>query len=162
MRLLILGAGQFGMLTREIAESTGRFEKIDFLDDGNPIAVGKLSCYEQLRTAYDRAIVAIGNPAVRLEWLHRLRLAGYTVASLISPAAYVSSSAELGEGAIVEPMAVVQTGAALGAGCIVSSGAVVRHNAVLGAGCHCDCNSVILSTAVVPDGTKIPCGTCRA
>ena len=31
--LLILGAGMFGTVVKEIAWSTGLFEKVDFLDD---------------------------------------------------------------------------------------------------------------------------------
>ncbi len=31
--LLILGAGQYGQIAKEIAESMGCFEKISFLDD---------------------------------------------------------------------------------------------------------------------------------
>ena len=40
--LLILGAGQYGMVAKEIAESMRKYDHIDFLDDNNPIAVGKL------------------------------------------------------------------------------------------------------------------------
>lgn len=43
--LLILGAGQYGMVAKEVAESMNCFDKIDFLDDKNPIAVGKLCEY---------------------------------------------------------------------------------------------------------------------
>ena len=45
--LLILGAGQFGLMVKEIAESMSCFDKIDFLDDNNEIAIGKLCDYEE-------------------------------------------------------------------------------------------------------------------
>ena len=40
--LLIIGAGQYGMVAKEIAESMKCFEKIDFVDDVYPSAVGKI------------------------------------------------------------------------------------------------------------------------
>lgn len=39
--LLILGAGEFGHVVKEIAEDIGIFDKIDFLDDFNPLAIGR-------------------------------------------------------------------------------------------------------------------------
>ena len=41
--LLILGAGQYGQVAREIAEAMGLFEHISFLDDNSSAAIGKLS-----------------------------------------------------------------------------------------------------------------------
>ena len=39
--LLILGAGQYGQVAKEIAEETGYFDKIAFLDDNSEQAIGK-------------------------------------------------------------------------------------------------------------------------
>ena len=156
--LLILGAGQFGMMVREIAESTKKYSKIDFLDDANPIAVGKLQNVMSFVGKYEYAIVAIGNPGIRQMYTDKVR-ENFKIATLISPNAYVSPSAVIGKGSIIEPMAVIQTSAILGDGCIVSSGAITRHNATVGSYCHLDCNSVVVSNAVVPIGTKIEIGS---
>ncbi len=40
--LLIIGAGQYGMVAKEIAESMGCFDRIDFVDDVSDTAVGKM------------------------------------------------------------------------------------------------------------------------
>lgn len=156
--LLILGAGQFGQMVSEIAQQMRCFTKIDFLDDAAPFAVGTLSDVDRYAGRYSHAIVAIGHPTLRAQWLDRLQTAGYALASVVSPSAFVAPSAKLGQGCIVEPMATVQSNASVGRGTIVSSGAVIRHNAVVGDFCHCDCNCVVLSCAVVPQNTKIPCG----
>ena len=154
-QLLILGAGKFGLMVKEIAESMSCFEKIDFLDDQCEIAIGKLADYEKFLGGYHHAVVAIGNPEVRLSYIQRLEEAGFLVAVIVSPAAYVAPSAQLMKGTIVEPMAVVQANSTVSVGCIVSSGAVVRHNAVVEDGCHLDCNSVAMSGSVVPTKTKV-------
>ena len=71
--LLIIGAGQYGQVAREIAESMNCFDKISFLDDNNPKAVGKMADYEKFVMDYEYAIVAIGNSALRLEFTEKLR-----------------------------------------------------------------------------------------
>ena len=153
--LLILGAGPFGQMVKEIAESMGSFGKIDFLDDNNRDAIGKLSDYQAFSHKYRYAVVAIGNPYIRLSWLSRLAEAEYLIAVIVSPRAYISPSAQLMQGTIVEPMAIVQANSVVSEGCIISSGAVVRHNAFLEEACHIDCNAVAMSGIVIPAKTKV-------
>lgn len=155
--LLILGAGQYGMVAKEIAESMKCYEKIDFLDDNNEIAIGKLQDYSNFVSEYSYAIVAIGNPEIRLNFIRKLERANYKIATLISPMAYVSPSAEVMPGSIIEPCAVVQTDAVVFKGVIISSGAVIRHNATVGEGCHCDCGCVVMTNSKVPSNLKICC-----
>ena len=65
-KLLIIGAGQYDMVAKEIAESMNCFERIGFVDDASDIAVGKLCDIEKLIREYDSAVVAIGNSELRL------------------------------------------------------------------------------------------------
>jgi NDP-sugar pyrophosphorylase family protein len=156
--LLILGAGQFGRMTQEIAESVGAFGKIDFLDDVSELAVGKLGDYERFVGEYPSAVVAVGAAVFRAEWLTRLESAGFVLPPIVSPDAYVAPSARLEGGVIVEPSATIQSRVSVGRGTIVSSGAVLRHDAAVGECCHCDCNSVVASGAAVPNATKVEIG----
>lgn len=156
--LLIIGAGQFGMMAKEIAKSMHCFEKIDFLDDNSDFAIGKIKDAGNFIQSYRNVSVAIGNPDLRLSLIKELRAIGFEIVSLVSPAAYVSPSATVSYGCIIEPNATLQTASYLSVGCIVSSGAVIRHNAFLEEGCHADCNSVITSNVTVSRTTKIACG----
>ena len=115
-KLLILGAGQYGQLVRETALAIGSFAKVAFLDDGNPVALGKLEAYSNFVREYSCAFVAIGNPTVRRFWLDRLEQAGFELPVLVHPKAWVSPSAQLAPGVIVEPMAVANAGAKVGRG----------------------------------------------
>lgn len=153
--LLILGAGQFGLMVKEIAESMDCFDNIDFLDDNNPVAIGKLDDYEMFKQKYRYATVAIGNPNIRLSYIQKLEAAQFIVASVSSPLAYISPSAKIAKGSIIEPMAVIQANSAISCGCIVSSGAVIRHNSFVGDVCHIDCNAVVMSGCEVPEKTKV-------
>lgn len=156
--LLILGAGQYGAVVREIAESMGSFDRIDFLDDNAPdIAIGCFFDCAQLVSSYSYAIVAIGNPDIRCLWLDKLDKLGYTIPVLVHSNAYVSPTAILDSGTIVEPMAVVQANVKVGKSCLICSGAVLKHNCVVGDACYIDCNSAVMPEASVPSGTRVNC-----
>ncbi len=150
-KLLILGAGQYGFVAKEIAESMGIFTQIDFLDDHSEIAIGKLKDLERIE--YDTALVAIGNPAVRAQWLQRIS----KIATLVHPKAVVSPSAIISEGCIIEAGAVIFTDVKIGKGTIVMANAVVGHNATVGDCCQLKYNCTIPENCVVPDQTKVDC-----
>jgi len=158
-KLLILGAGQYGRVVQETATAMGCFERIAFLDDRSPLAIGKLAQYRDLAEQFDCAFVAMGNPQLRMKWLDDLKQAGFLLPILIHPQAFVSPSAILGEGTIVEAMAVVNTEAVVEMGGLICAGAIVNHNAHIMPGCQIDCNAVVASNAVVPEGTKVPSGS---
>ena len=164
--LLIIGAGIYGLVAKEIAESMGCFDHIGFLDDGvrntpdgTPV-IGATKDLPALSKLYANVVVAIGNPKVRqtliqmIEENTRLRLV-----TLISSKACVSPSAQIGRGCIIEPMAVVHTGCVLGKGCFVCAGAVVNHAAFCGDWVQVDCNATVAGNATVPGGIKIASGT---
>lgn len=154
-KLLILGAGQYGQVAKEVAESMGCFEKIAFLDDKSEIAIGKLSDYKRLSADYNYAFVAIGNPDLRLEFIKRLDNVCIETAVLVSPYAHVSPYAQLMKGTIVEPMAVVNANSVVGVGVYICAGAIVNHNSSIGDGCQLDCGSVVGSNVNLPAKTKL-------
>ncbi len=141
--LLILGAGQYGMVAKEIAESMRKYDHIDFLDDNNPIAVGKLGDFGKLSNDYDSAVVAIGNSDFRLKLIEELRKVGYNIPCLIHERAYVSPSAQIGMGSFIEPLAVVHTEVTIETGCIISAGVILSHNSTIHKGCHINCGFVV-------------------
>lgn len=164
--LLIIGAGIYSLVAREIARDMGCFGQIAFVDDGadktpdgTPV-IGTTSDLAALSSQFTHAVVAIGNPAVRLRLLEWIRETGtLQLATLISPRAYISPSARIGQGCIVEPMAVVHTACTLGKGCLICAGAVVNHAACCGDCVQVDCNATVAGNTAVPGGIKVPSGS---
>ena len=146
------------MVAKEIAEATGLYDRIAFLDDNSSAAIGRLSDFDKFTDDFDSAVVAIGDAEKRLELIEQLIGAGYAVPVLIHPRAYVAPSATIGIGCFIEPMAVVHTDVVIGTGCIISAGTIINHNAVVGNGCHIDCGSIVGARANVPSFTKTDCG----
>lgn len=164
--LLIIGAGIYGLVAKEIAESMGCFLRIDFVDDGvketpdgTPV-VGKTQNLAALSKRYANVVVAIGNSEVRQKLIRFIEEETLLrLVTLISPKAYVSPSAQIGEGCIVEPMAVVHTGSVLGKGCLICAGAVVNHASFCGNCVQVDCNATVAGNTAVPSGIKVASGT---
>lgn len=165
-KLIIIGAGTYGVVVHEIASDMGCFEKIDFVDDnriktptGKDI-VGKINDLKLMQEEYTDAIVAIGNPNMRLELLDLIKKNTFmNIATIISPKAYVSNSAVIHEGVVVEPYAVIQALCQINRGCFISAGAVVNHESYCGEGVHLDCNSTVNGYANVPPKFKLLSGT---
>ena len=76
-------------------------------------------------------------------------------ATIVHPAAWVSPSAELGDGTVVLAGAVVNTGASIGTHAIVNSGAIVEHDVHLGSHVHVTPGAVVGGGAVIGDDTFI-------
>ena len=147
--LLLLGAGGHARVVAETAISTGRYSRIAFLDDrfNDPAqlpdqlgwhVIGPFTAVldPQIRQQFPAALVAIGKPAVRLQWLSRLAAAGYELPVVTHPAAWLSPSAQLGAGSVVFAHAAIQAQAVIGSGAILNTGCSVDHDAQLGDGVH--------------------------
>ncbi len=150
-KLLILGAGQYGMVVREIALATKQFGEIAFLDDNSDKAIGKISNLADFKTDFDCAFVAIGDRDVRKRLFSELKKNGFDIPDIISPMAYVSPSAVLGKGVIVEPMAVIHTDCTIGDGCFICAGAVINHNSTIEQFCQVNCGAVIAARQTLPE-----------
>lgn len=162
--LLIVGAGIYGIVAKEIAQSMG-FDEIAFVDDnaktapdGTPV-IGTAADIESLSLKFQNAVVAIGNPKIRLELIENIeRHSACRIATLISPRACVSPSAQIGKGCIIEPLTVIHTKCVVGDGCLVCAGAVVNHASILEEGVQVDCNATVSGYMKVPKNTKVNCG----
>ncbi len=173
--LLILGAGQYGVMAAEIADAMGVFGRIAFLDDSYKASaasqqechpersegssqislIGTFADLPKFAGEFRYGFIAIGNTALRRKLTEQLQYNCITPAILVHPTAYVSPSAQIKPGCCVEPNATVQTAAVIKQASFIASGAVIRHNATVGEFCHIDCNVVVDTLAVVPAGTHI-------
>lgn len=157
--LLVIGAGGHGQVVYEIAKSLG-YERIEFLDDNNDAAIGKIEEMDQFLD-YKEAFCGIGNNHLRDRIIRKLLDVGYQVPTLIHPAAYVSPSAKIHAGVVVEPMAIVNTRSVLETGAIISAGSIVDHNVHVGRCAHVDAGAIVKSGGQVEDYEKLEAGEVR-
>ncbi len=157
-KLLIIGAGGHGRVVAEVAEATGKYEVIRFVDDNCQDAVGKISDLAVLHENYDSAFVGIGDNRLRGVLIRQLEEIGYEVPVLIHPTAYVSKSAKIKKGTVVEPKALVNANSRIGTGCIISVGAIIDHNVELGDCVHTNAGAIVKAGATVESERKLEAG----
>lgn len=134
--LLILGSGQHGHVVKELAELLHIFNKINFLDDNDEIAIGKIDEVEKFKEEYNYCIPAIGNNDFREKLFDRVRSMGYIVPTLIHPSAQISKSALIGEGTIILNNTVINSRSIVENNCIIGLGVIIDHDVVIGKSSH--------------------------
>jgi len=162
--LFVLGAGGHGKVVADTARGAG-WTNIRFLDDdvskiatrvADWIVDGPLELALRRRRAeasartsgggaaphasdspdVSHAVMAIGDNALRLEWLERLERAGVAAPVIVAPSAVVSRGARLGIGTVVVAGAIVAIGADIGRGAIINTACSIDHDCVVGDGVH--------------------------
>ena len=123
-----------------------------------------------------RVFVALDERAVnqaRLELVAQAAAAGWTLATIVSPLAFVDPSAVLGanvlvapgvqvgpgacidEGSILRANSVVAAGARIGAGCTLGEAAQLRAGARLGRGCTLGPGCTVMDNVTVGDHSEL-------
>jgi sugar O-acyltransferase, sialic acid O-acetyltransferase NeuD family len=141
--LAILGAGGHGRVVADTALAAG-WPEVAFFDDSFPERretgdwpiAGRAAELMGRAADFDAAIAGIGNPAARLSLSDDLAAAGFRLATIIHPRAWLSPRAGIGEGSLLSAGAMVNVGARLGRAVIVNTGATVDHDCRIGNGVH--------------------------
>lgn len=109
-----------------------------------------------LSSEYDFFLITFGqikSPDRRIALFQKLKSLGAKLPNIISPFAYVSSNAKVGEGTIVMHQAMINAGAQVGKNCIINTRALIEHDARIGDHCH------ISTAAVINGGVNVGTGT---
>lgn len=141
--LAILGASGHGKVIAECAIASGCWKEIVFYDDawpakknnGNFAIVGNTSKLIEVTERPD-VIIGIGNNNIRLKKQAEICAAGFSIATVIHPAAIVSPSAYIGYGTVIMPGTIINADVTIGEASIINSNAVVEHDCTIASGVH--------------------------
>lgn len=161
--LIILGAGGHGRVIADLAERTGQFSSIEFLDDarkesqGNIKVIGPIRDYENhLKDAC--FIVAIGNAYVRESLQRQLQSVGAEIATLIHPTAIIGRNVEIGVGTVVMPGSVINCDVRIGEGVIVNTSSSIDHDCIINDFVHVSVGAHLAGTVNVGTRSMIGAG----
>ena len=157
--LLIIGAGGYGQTVKELAEGTGEFNRIEFLDDNNSLAIGKIIDAKMFLKNFPYAIIAIGNSETREKLYKDFEEFGFKIINIIADKSYIAPSAKIGSGCVIEPFVSISANSAIGNGVFLCAGSAVGHNSVVNDFCQIDYNGVVSVGAEVPVKTKVFAGS---
>lgn len=138
MILAFYGAGAMGREFKYVADETGQWTEMVFIDD-HAADVRLLGCpvvgFQAFRKHYSpedtRFVITIGEPKFRREAFERMEEAGYQGARLVHPSAYISPDAEVGEGAVIGPGVFIGSLARIGKDFYAAKGAAIGHDAII-------------------------------
>lgn len=97
----------------------------------------------------------LGDAEKRIRCYNTIKDSHGTMATVISPRAYVSKSATIGEGTIILHDALINTGAVIGYNCIINSKALIEHDAIIEEQCHISTGSIINGSSSIGFGSFI-------
>ncbi|MBO5736807.1 MAG: acetyltransferase [Clostridia bacterium] len=139
--LIIMGAGGHGRVIADIAQKSGEYQSIAFLDDGEakismglPV-IGRLSDVDKYIKTAD-IFVAIGNSKLREEFTEKLLAMGANIPTLIHPSAVIGFCVEIGAGTAIMAGVVLNPCAKIGKGVIVNTCSSIDHDCIVGDYCH--------------------------
>ncbi|MDQ7822776.1 MAG: acetyltransferase [Candidatus Eremiobacteraeota bacterium] len=167
--LLLIGGGGHCRSCIDVIESHGEFTVRGIIDKPEKVG-GEVLGYPVLGTDEEIKqytgehcffLVTLGqieSPKRRRELFEMVKHLGGSFAVIVSPRAYVSRHASLGEGTIVMHNALVNAGASVGKNCIVNTGAIVEHDAVIGDHCHIAPGAIVNGGVIVGKNTFIGSG----
>ena len=168
-KLILIGGGGHCRSCIDVIEQQGAFAIAGIVDQrekrgalvlGYPI----MACDEDLPDLlrqYDHFFITIGQIKTcerRMQLFEQITAAGKTLPVLISPLAYVSPHARIGQGTIVMHQALVNAGAQVGMNCIVNTKALVEHDARIDDHCHIATGAIINGGAAVQRASFIGSG----
>lgn len=135
-KVLVYGSRDFGIVLKRFAVQCGH-EFIGFADDWH-VGADVLGTFDQVSRDWPagscEVVLAVGykHLLARRKMLIELQDRGYTISSLIHPAAFVSPDCRLNAGVTIMAGAVCDSNAVVEAGCVVWPGAVVNHDVNVG------------------------------
>ena len=140
-KIILIGAGGHCNSCIDVIELEKKYKIVGLVDKKVKIKNQKYKILENdrnLKMLLSKSKFAhitlgqINNSKKREELFYNLKKIGYKFPSIISPLAYVSPQAKIGEGTIVMHGAIINRGAEIGKNSIINSKALVEHDAIVG------------------------------
>jgi sugar O-acyltransferase (sialic acid O-acetyltransferase NeuD family) len=161
-KIVIIGGGGHCHSCIDVIEQQGKYTIAGIIDIkeeigtkimGYPV-IGRDEDIPEMSKRYKNFHIAIGQiktPAVRIRLYDLVTDAAGILPVIISPLAYVSKHAEIGEGSIIMHHAVVNAGAKIGINSIVNIKAIIEYDAYDGNHCHVSEGAILNGEAQLCD-----------
>ncbi len=154
--LILIGGGGHCLSCLDVIEMDGRYTVRGIVDQKAAVhpllapypLLGHEQDLPELARGCSNFLITIGQIKVwepRKRFYEMLKDLGVNLPTIVSPLAYVSARATLGEGTIVMHFAMVNAGANVDHNCIINTKALIEHDAIIEEHCH-------ISTAAIVNG----------
>ena len=163
-KLILIGGGGHCKSCIDVIEQSNQYKIIGILDKADLVdqkvlgyeTIGTDEQIEQLASEGYSFLITVGQirtSELRQKLYIDLIRCNASLATIISPRAYVSKHAVVGEGTIIMHDALINAGAQIGKNCIINSKALIEHDTKVGDHCH------ISTAAIINGGTEVKKGS---
>jgi sugar O-acyltransferase (sialic acid O-acetyltransferase NeuD family) len=168
--LILIGAGGHARACIDVIEHLNVFEIAGLIGKEEELqneymgyhVIASDNDLPALAKQYEYAIITVGQIESGLvrQRLYRQALAlGFKFPTIISPTAYVSHHALVGDGTIVMHGAIVNASATVGNNCIVNTNALIEHDVIVEDNCHISTGAIVNGTANIGFGSFVGSGS---
>ena len=162
--IILIGGGGHCLSVIDVVEQEDKYNIKGILDDtkkgdvlGYPI-LGNRDLVKELSTEGVFFLITIGqikSSSTREDIALLLDSCKANLATVISPLAYISKHATIGEGSVIMHNAIINTKAKVGKHCIINTKANIEHNVQIGDFCHISTCATINGDTIVGKRTFI-------
>jgi len=164
--IILVGGGGHCKSCIDLVLSTGMYKIAGIVDVKEKVGQSVLGFpviasdeeLDTLKKKYDCFAITVGHiksAAPRINVYQRLKSLQASLPVIVSPHAYVSSFATVGEGSMIFHHAMINAAANIGVNCIINNKALVEHDTTIGSHCHISTAAVLNGTVSVGDGTFV-------
>jgi len=167
--LILIGGGGNCESCIEVIEKEDKYKIIGILDKKEKVGTSVsgyniISTDDEIENLIKKNyffLITIGqikSANLRLRLFLKLKELNASIATIISPFAYLSKNALIGEGTVIMHGAIVNTGVSIGENNILNTGCIIEHNTRIGSHCHISTQSVINGGCKIEDQVFIGSG----
>ena len=165
-KLILVGGGGHCKSCIDVIEQENKFEIAGILDVeekiGQEICGYKIIGTDDEIEKYSKQgcffLITVGqikSPDLRIKLFEKIKNTDGKFATVVSPSAYVSKNATVGDGTIIMHNAFLNAGVSVGKNCIINTKALLEHDVYVGDNCHISTAAVLNGEVNVGDGTFI-------
>tara|TARA_B110000003_G_scaffold273517_1_gene311440 strand:+ start:29 stop:667 length:639 start_codon:yes stop_codon:yes gene_type:complete len=169
-KIILIGGGGHCKSCIEVINSKDEFEIIGIVDKeeriGETILGYKIFATDddipELRLKYQYALITIGqvkSSSLREKLFNLAKKEGFCLPSIVASTAYLSKSAELGEGTILMHHTMVNSDVKIGVNTIINTKSLIEHDTVIGDFNHISTNSIINGNVTIGNSCMIGSNT---
>ena len=164
--IILVGGGGHCISVIDVIEQQGKYNIKGIIDIKENIGkdvlgykiIGSDNDLQDLFLSCPNAIVSVGqikSSNLRIHLFQKLKTIGYHLPIVISPLAYVSKYALIGEGSIIMHQALVNAGVKIGKICIINTKANIEHGVQIEDFCHISTGTIVNGDCIVSRETFI-------
>lgn len=168
-KLILIGGGGHCAACIDVIEQEDNFEIAGIVDKesasgmllGYPVLCGD-DGLSVLRSSYDHVIITVGqikSPSTRIRLFEYCKLLGFIQPTIISPRAYVSKNALIGEGTIIMHDALINSRVTIGSNCIINTKALLEHDVTVEDHCHISTGAILNGRVNLGAGSFVGSGS---